>query len=91
MTRAGHDVDLNSLAPDDRARFDNSSRGPAYDERIGGNTRPVLCCPMAETDRHGRFYQLEGNGEDTPIIYLTPAQFRAFKNESLARFPSTNP
>jgi len=45
----------------------------------------------AATDRHGRFYQLEGNGENTPIIYLTPAQYRAFKDESLARFPSAAP
>jgi hypothetical protein len=43
------------------------------------------------TDRHGRFYQLEGNGEDTPIIYLTPAQYRAFKDEALARFPAAEP
>ena len=45
----------------------------------------------AATDRHGRFYQLEGNGENTPIIYLTTAQYRAFKDESLARFPSAEP
>jgi hypothetical protein len=34
----------------------------------------------------GRFYQLEGDGENTPIIYLTPAQHDALKDESLALF-----
>lgn len=38
------------------------------------------------TNLPGRFYQLEGDGESTPIIYLTPAQHDALKDESLARF-----
>jgi len=38
------------------------------------------------TNQPGRFYALEGDGENTPIIYLTSAQKDALTDESLARF-----
>jgi hypothetical protein len=41
---------------------------------------------VAETDRYGRFYFLEGAGEDTPVVYLTRAQYRVLRAESLAKF-----